>query len=73
MVSDVEHHMRLMRELIEWGKQAQQHATISMAFRAEALLNVAEAALTEHASHLDQYKDDKEGCATCFYLNELVK
>lgn len=73
MVSDVEAHLARMRELIEWGKQAQAHALISMAFRAEALANVADAALKEHASHFEQYKDDEEGCATCFYLNELLK
>jgi hypothetical protein len=73
VVSDVELHLTAMRQLIEWGKQSHQHGLISMAFRAEALLAVVDAALAEHAAHFEQYKDDKEGCATCFYLNELVK
>jgi hypothetical protein len=62
-----------MHEQSEWAKQDKHHGMISMGFRLEALRKVAVAALDEHASHFSQYKDDRDGCATCFYLHELTK
>ena len=76
MVSHVEElraHFNRMQEMVEWGKQSREHGMVSMSFRCEALLKVASATLDEHASHFAQYAEDKEGCASCFYLNELVK
>lgn len=73
MVSDVESKLAHMEQVIGWGKQSHHHHVISMAYTSEALLKVADAALKEHASHFDKYKEDEEGCATCFYLHELLK
>ncbi len=72
-VDELRSHLVRMKEQIEWAKQDKHHGMISMGFRLDALRKVAVAALDEHASHLDQYKEDKDGCATCFYLNELMK
>lgn len=60
-----------MRQQAEWGKQATAHATQSLAWAIEALIEIAEADLVEHESHFDRYKDDKDGCPTCYLLNQL--
>ncbi len=62
-----------MRQTSDWAKMTPAHVTQSLAYAVDALLSVAEAALAEHASHFDQYKDDEEGCATCYYLNQLAQ
>jgi hypothetical protein len=60
-----------MRRQVEWGKQATAHATQSLADALEMLIEIAEADLVEHANHYEKWKDDEDGCRTCYLLNKL--
>jgi hypothetical protein len=70
-IDSVQLNLERMRQQAQWGKQSHAHATVSFAFAVESLLDVAEAAIAEHASHFEEWKDDEEGCAICYYLNKL--
>ena len=63
--------LKRMRRQVEWGKQASAHATQSLSYALEMLIEIAEADLVEHESHFDKYKDDEAGCRTCYLLNQL--